>query len=307
MLEFLGIAEESLPEIHESGEVVGEVKSGRCEEIGLPKGILVVTGALDQAASTIGAGNIKPGVITESTGGALAICATMDELLFDPENRVPCHYHAIPDKYYLLPWCPTAGMTLKWFRDEFCQHEKARKEKVDVFRLMDDAASSVPPGSDGLLMLPHLMGVASPDFNPNVRGCYFNFSLSTTKAHFIRALLEAVAMMLRQNLEVLEKLGVEIQEIHSIGGGARSELWNRIKADVTGKPLITVGTAETACMGAAILAGIGVSIFPSFELACERMVQVRDRISPSAENLPVYQAAYEKYRRLYRALEPLFQ
>ena len=308
MLELLGISEESLPDIRESGEAVGEVSDAVSKETGLPKGTLVATGALDLAASTIGAGNIGSGMITESTGAALAICAMIDEPLFDPENRIPCQYHAIQDKYYLLPWCQTAGMTLKWFRDEFCQYEKERslREEVDAYRLMDDAASSVPPGSDGVLMLPHLMGAASPEFNPRVRGCYFGFSLSTTRSHFIRALLEAVAFMLRRNLEILEALGIELREIRATGGGARSELWNRIKADVTGKPLTTVETPETACLGAAILAGIGASIFPSFDVACERMVRIKDRISPNEGNLAVYKAAYEKYINLYEALEHLF-
>jgi D-xylulose kinase len=301
MLDFLGISEESLPEIHESGEVVREISDRVARELGLPGDTLVVTGAFDQAASTIGAGNIKPGVITESTGAALAICATIDKPLFDPENRIPCHYHAVENKYYLLPWCQTAGMALKWFRDEFCQYEG-----VDAYKLMDEEASSVPPGSDGVLMLPHLMGAVCPEFNPNARGCYFGFSLSSTKAHFIRALLESVALMLKKNLDILEELGMEISEIRAIGGGARSDLWNNIKADVVGKPLVTVRTAETACLGAAILAGIGASVFPSIDDACERMVQIRNRVFPDERNRAVYTAAYEKYIKLYEALEPLF-
>lgn len=301
MLEFLGISEESLPEIRESGEGVEEISDQVARELGLPEDTLVVTGAFDQAASTIGAGNIKPGVITESTGAALAICATIDKPLFDQENRIPCHYHAVENKYYLLPWCQTAGMALKWFRDEFCQYERE-----DAYKLMDEEASSVPPGSDGVLMLPHLMGAVCPEFNPNARGCYFGFSLSSTKAHFIRALLEAVALMLKKNLDILEELGIEIREIRAIGGGARSDLWNHIKADVVGKPLVTVGTAETACLGAAILAGIGASVFPSIDAACGKMVQIRDRVFPDERNRAVYKAAYEKYVRLYEVLEPLF-
>jgi xylulokinase len=308
MLEFLGISEELLPEIRESGEVVGEVRGDVSREIGLPDRVLVVTGALDQAASTIGAGNIKPGIVTESTGAALAICATIDEPLFDPENRIPCHYHAVRDKYYLLPWCQTAGMALKWFRDEFCQYEreKASEEGMEAYKLMDDEASSVPPGSEGVLMLPHLMGAACPEFNPNARGCYFGFSLSTTKAHFIRALLEAVAFMLRRNLEILEELGVEVHEIRAIGGGARSELWNEIKADVAGKPLLTLNLTETACLGAAILAGVGIGIFPSLEAACERMVRVKRRFLPDEKNRLIYQRGYEGYVKLYEAVKHLF-
>jgi len=308
MLEFLGISEESLPQIRESGEVVGEVRGEVCREIGLPEDTVVVTGALDQAASTIGAGNIRSGIVTESTGAALAICATIDEPLFDPGDRIPCHYHAISGRYYLLPWCQTAGMALRWFRDQFCEREKelASKEGVDVYKLMDDAASSVPPGSDGLLMLPHLMGAACPEFNPDARGCYFGFSLSTTKAHFIRALLEAVAFMLKRNLDILEELGVEVREIRTIGGGSRSGLWNQIKADVTGKPLVTLETAETACLGAATLAGVGVGVFPSLQAACERMVHLKGRFTPNEGNRPIYQRGYERYVKLYEALEPLF-
>jgi len=308
MLEFLGISEELLPQIRESGEVVGRVRGDICREVGLPEEVVVVTGGLDQAASTIGAGNIRSGIVTESTGAALAICATIDEPLFDPGNRIPCHYHAIHGKYYLLPWCQTAGMALRWFRDQFCKSEKelALKEGVEAYKLMDEMASSVPPGSDGLLMLPHLMGAACPEFNPKAKGCYFGFSLSTTKAHFIRALLESVAYMIRRNLEILEELGVEVSEIRAIGGGSRSELWNQIKADVTGKPLVTLQTAETACLGAAILAGVGAGLFPSLRSACERMIRLKRRFTPNEGNRSVYQRGYERYVKLYEALEHLF-
>jgi len=306
MLNFIGISSNLLPEIRESGEIVGRLTDRASSETGLCRDTLVITGALDQAAGAIGAGNIAPGVITETTGGALAICATIDKPVFT--SKIPCHYHAIKGKYYLLAWAQTAGMVLKWFRDNFCQleRENSKMRNLDVYDIMTQEASRIPPGSEGLIMLPHLSGSACPEFNPKAKGVFFGFTLKHTRAHFIRAILESIAFMLNKNIKALEGLGVQVGEIRSLGGGAKSRLWNAIKADVTGRPIITLKTEETACLGAAILAGVGVGMFNSIEEACHKMVSVRERISPNSKNREVYQKAYSRYLVLYDHLEDMF-
>jgi xylulokinase len=298
MLDFIGISPDRLPEIVPSGTVVGELTDEAAKETGLDKETRVVTGALDQAASTIGAGNVGFDAVTETTGSVLALCANVERPVFDPGRRIPCHYHAIPGAYFLLPWCQTAGMVYKWHRDQF--HAGAG------FEQMDEEASRVPPGSDGLVLLPHLAGAFTPESNPRARGVYFGISLQTTRAHFTRAILESVAFMLRRNLELLLGLGAAAGEIRSLGGGSRSPLWRRIKADVCQKPVVTMRTPETTSLGVAMLASVALGAHADIREAARKMSRPRERIEPDPAHAGAYARAFARYVRLYEAVEPLF-
>lgn len=308
MLQFIGLSPDRLPEIKRSGQIIAELNDRAAKETGLAKETLVVTGALDQAASTIGAGNTGFETITETTGSVLAICANVSQPTFDPQRRIPCHYHAIPGAYFLLPWCQTAGMVYKWFRNEF-YNGRLQRDAVDatvLFQEMDEDAVGIPAGSDGLIMLPHLAGAFTPESNPRARGVFFGISLQTTKAHFARAILESVAFMLKRNIALLEDLGIAIQEIRSLGGGSKSALWNQIKADVCQKPVVTVQTSETTSLGAAMLAGVALNCYKNLEQVATQMIHLQQWFEPNPARHAGYQAAFEKYIKLYEALETLF-
>lgn len=308
MLDFIGISPERLPEIRGSGQIVGDLTEAAAQETRLSKETLVVTGALDQAASAIGAGNIGLSMITETTGSVLAICANTPRPIFDPRQRIPCHYHAIPGMYFLLPWCQTAGMVYKWFRNEFymAHHDSNPADASALFQQMDREAAQVAPGSGGVILLPHLAGAFTPESNPHARGVFFGLSLSTGRAQLTRAILEAVAFMLKRNINLLEELGTTVDEICSLGGGSKSALWNQIKADVYQKPVATVQTIETTSLGAAMLAAVALRLFDSLEQAAAIMCQPGQKFEPNPANQAVYSVAYEKYIRLYEALELLF-
>jgi sugar (pentulose or hexulose) kinase len=308
MLDFIGITPDQLPNVHESGQTVGQLTAAAAGETGLWEGTIAATGGMDQALAALGAGNTRPGLITENTGGALAIVATLDKPILDHEAGIPCHYHALPDTYYLLPWCQTAGMALRWFRDVFGgeEQEEAGRTGANAYDLLASAAADIPPGCEGLAALPHLVGAACPEFNPAARGVWFGVGLHHTKAHFVRSILEAVAYMLRRNVELLKELGIAVHEIRALGGGARSPLWNQIKADVLGIPILTLTSEEQACLGAAILAGSAVSLFSSPEDAATTLVRVADRYEPDPAVKPVYDRGYELYVQLYNSLEELF-
>lgn len=308
MLDLIGITPDRLPDVQESGQAVGELTAGAARETGLWAGTVAAAGGLDQALAALGAGNTRPGLITENTGGALAIVATLEEPVFDPQGGIPCHCHAVPDTYYLLPWCQTAGMALRWFRDVFGYEEQQESARTgaDAYDLLTSAAAEVPPGAEGLAALPHLVGAACPEFNPAARGVWFGVGLHHTKAHFVRAILESVAYMLRRNVEILQKLGIAVGEIRALGGGARSPLWNQIKADVLGVPVVTLTTDEQACLGAAILAGTAVGLYSSPEEAAQKLVTVADRYEPDPAVKPIYDDGYELYVLLYDNLEELF-
>ena len=308
-LDAAGIRPEQLGRLLQPGEVVSPLSRAGAEASGLSRQTLAVTGGLDQMLGAVGAGNIAPGAITEMTGGALAIVATVGQPSYDPLRRVPCHYHGRPDLYALMPWNQTAGMALKWFRDGFyaAEAEAATEAGRDPYDDLAALAATAPAGCQGLVMLPHLEGAACPEFNPAARGVFFGATLRHGRPHFIRAILEAVAFMLRQDVELVQALGVPIQEVRSTGGGARSPLWLQIKADVLQRPITTLACEEVACLGAAMVAATAAGHFTRLEEAVTAMVRVRRTFEPEADNATMYEAGYRRYLELYERLAPMFR
>ena len=308
MLAYLGIGTHHLPELRESGEPVGPVREAIARELGLVPSTTVCTGALDQAAGAIGVGNIRPGVFSENTGAALAICATVPQPVFDPSAQMPCHYHGVPG-LYMEHTFTSGGMVLRWFRDEFCQPEieLARRDGRDPYDLLSEMAAGVPAGSEGLLMLPHLQGAMAPEANPKAKGVFYGFTLRHSRAHFTRSIMEAIACIVRRNIDVIEGLQIPVNEIRVLGGGSRSMVWNRIKCDVTGRPVVTTENEEAACLGAAILAGRAVGMFGSIEEAVDRMVVIKARLEPDPERHAIYDGVYARYRELYEDLGGMFE
>ena len=208
----------------------------------------------------------------------------------DPQRRVALNSHAVKDHYVLLPWAPTAGMVLRWFRD-------ALGAGADYNSLCREAAA-VAPGADGLIVLPHLSGTGCPSPNPNLRGAFWGLTLAHGRGHMVRAILESVALMVRENLELLEEMGTEIQEIRSLGGAARSNLWLQIKADVCQKDLVVMECTEAACLGVAMLCCTGSGVYRDLAEARENMVHVKKRIWFDTDKAAVYDHVYQEYLKL---------
>jgi xylulokinase len=304
----IGIRTGQLPEILQPGASVGCLTGEAAGLLGLTTGTMVVTGGMDQSVGAIGAGNFMPGRVSETTGAALAIQATISDPHIDRSHTVPVYYHSAPGQYLFVPVCPTAGMAFKWLRDTFFQDEirAARSDNTDSYDHLTALAEAIPPGSDGLVMLPHLMGAFSPEPNLGARGSFTGFTLSHTRSHFVRALLEGVAFLLRQNLESIERTGICFREIRSTGGGARSPLWNQIKANVCNCPVVTLVNEETGLLGDAILAGVASGVFPSIEAGCRTMVAVKETIQPNAQ-AAAYEGPYRRYCELDRQLFDYFK
>ena len=276
MLDFIGVSKDMLPSLNPSAKLVGEYD-----------GIKVVTGAIDQIAGAIGAGVVKKGIVSEMTGTTMVIFMPSDSVPdYNEKSIVPCHYN-YDDKYCLLSWTPTAGMALKWFRNALCENFS--------FRELDEMAESVPAGSDGVTFLPYLCGSTMPKYNPDARGSFTGLTTEHTRAHFVRSVMESVTCMLKSNLDYL---GLETSEIRAMGGGANSPLWCQMKADMTGKRLVTLKNKETACLGAAILAGVGAGAFESVEKACEKIELGKVYESKGTD----YTECYERYLEYDRIL-----
>ena len=241
LLSASGITPQRLAEILPSGAIAGPVLPDAAVETGLTTGTLVVIGALDQVCAAVAAGNIRPGILTESTGSVLALVVTA------PEGEswkapvvaagVPVYPHALPGHYCLLPWHQTGGLALKWFRDRF-----ALDAPDGSFEALTREAADVPPGCDGLVALPHLEGAQFPESVPGAGAVFFGAGLSHGRAHFVRAILESIAYMLARDTVALSAAGVPVEGIVALGGGAGSELWLQIKADVCGLPVETLAS-----------------------------------------------------------------
>ncbi len=307
MLAYLGVDEGRLPEIREPGEPVRELLPAVAAELGLDPATVVCTGALDQAAGAIGVGNTREGVFSENTGAALAICATVAAPFVDPARQMPCHYHGIAG-LYMAHTFTSGGMVLRWYRDTFCEPEMAAAARLgsDAYDLLGAQAAAIPAGSEGLVMLPHLQGAMAPEANPRAKGVFYGFTLHHGRAHFARSIMEAIAYIVRRNVDVLGEMGIGVKEVRVLGGGARSRVWNQVKADVLGLPVVTTENEEAASLGAAILAGVAVGTFSSVDDAVARMVVVKDRYEPDPANRAAYDAGYETYRGLYGNLTGMF-
>ena len=296
-----------MPEIVYSGTVIGNISEEASSETGLSTSTKFVAGAMDQVAGAVGAGNIKEGVATETTGTAFAMIVTTNEPVINKDYKIPCQLHLIKGKYCLMPYSITGGMVLKWFKDNFFNIEKdTNLSDNEIYNLMTSEASKIPAGSEGLIILPYITGAFFPENNPKAKGVFFGISINHKRGHFTRAILESIAFMLRRDLEIFSKNGVRINSIISMGGGAKSDLWNQIKADITGLELLVPENTETALLGAAMTAGTGIGIYKDFEEAISKIVSIRKKFSPNRENKKSYDVAYNKYIKLYDKVRDLF-
>jgi xylulokinase len=308
MLDAVGISPSHLPAITRPGEAVGHLTGPAAEALGLDRQTLVINGGMDQTVGAIGAGSITSDVISESTGAALAIQVTTPYPDMRSQNRIPLYAHSLPGLYLYVPVLPTGGMAFKWFRDTFGKSEIQAAEEGgrDAYDLLTEMAAKIPPGCDGLVMLPHLMGAYSPEENPTARGVFSGFTLGHDKGHFVRAILEGVAFNLRQILAAMSQIGYHFGEVRTSGGGSRSPLWNQIKADVCGIPIVTLANEETALLGDAILAGAACGVFNSVAEASTQMVAIKERVQPS-NHAPAYERFYQRYVELNQCLGPYFR
>ena len=223
----------------------------------------------------------------------------MNEPIYEPQRRIPCSPHAVSNKFVLMPYSETAVIILKWFRDTFGARDEGKKETYDTLM---ELAKAVPAGSEGLLALPHFVGSFCPHFNPEARGAFVGISFNHKKGHFVRALVESVAFMLRENIELFGRLGVKVEKIRSLGGAAKSDFWLQVKSDVLNLPIELPKCSEATSLGAAILAGVGAGIYKDIDEAVESTVSIKKTFNPRLEDFSIYQGIYRDYLGLYQKL-----
>jgi len=306
-LEKAGIDPDKIPWVVPCGTIIGNVLPCAAEETGLSTTTVVATGANDQMCGAVGTGNIAAGVVSETTGTALAIICTADEMPEKNLYNVTCSRH-VNNKFIVMAYSVTSGIIYKWFKDVFCKAETEQSDAagLDAYDRLNTLAEAVSRGSDGLLLLPMFAGKLSPDYNEGARGVFFGIELGHTKGHFIRAIMEGIACMLRENLETVYNLCGETDRVISTGGGAKSALWNQIKADVINKD-IGVAQGEGASLGAAIIGAVSNGWYNSIEEACSDSVKISESYTPDSEGVLDYQKLYQKFLLVYDSLLPAFK
>jgi xylulokinase len=299
MLAATEIDEKLLPAVYESPEVTGTVSAAGNQATGLPKGTPIVAGGGDQAAGAVGMGIVRAGTVSATIGTSGVVFAASDKPSLDPKGRVHTFCHALPNRWHVMGVTQGAGLSLRWFRDQFGAGDDDGR---DPYERLTEEAGQVPSGADGLLWTPYLMGERTPHLDPNARAALVGLTASHTRAHVVRALLEGVAFSLRDTLEIFREMKVPVNEIRLGGGGARSKLWRQIQADVYGREVATVRAEEGAAYGAAILAGVGAGGWPSVDAACEAVVSVADRVQHDEESAALLDRQYARFRMIYPAL-----
>ncbi len=308
VLDRIGLPEDMLPTVHESQEISGRITARVAEQTGLAAGTPVVGGGGDQAAGAVGNGIVEPGIISSTTGTSGVVFAHLDEPFMDEKLRTHTFCHAVPGKWHVMGVMLSAGGSFRWLRDAVCQDEKAVAELTsrDPYEYMTEAAGQAPVGAEGLVFLPYLTGERTPYPNPNAKGVFFGLHLRHDKRHLARAVMEGVAYGLRDCFEIIEGMGVDITQVRASGGGARSELWRQIQADVTGRAHCTINVDEGPALGVALLAGVGAGVWNSVPEACTAAIRVVDEKKPCAESKTQYDGFHALYRRLYEQLVDSF-
>jgi xylulokinase len=309
ILETFGIDRDVLPPVVESHEVTGKLTGDAARALQLEKGTPVVGGGGDQPAGAVGNGVVRSGLTSATMGTSGVVFSHSKEYKTDPQARVGTFCSCVDGQYCLFGCVMAAGGSFQWYRNVLGESEMraAKRKKVDPYELLTAMAEKAPVGSEGVFWLPYLTGERTPHADPNARACWIGINSRTTKAELIRSLMEGVTFGMNDVVSVLEGCGAKVRQVRLSGGGARSEFWRQMQADIYGKTCVTINSEEGSSYGVALLAAVGTGHYSSVPQACKEAVSVTRTIKPRAKQRRQYAKLYEQYTRLYPALKDEFQ
>jgi len=301
----LGIDKNLLGKVYESPEVTGTINKSVAELTGLKEGTIVVGGAGDQAAGAVGNGIVEPGIVSSTIGTSGVVFAYMDKVAIDKKGRVHTFCHAVPGAWHVMGVTQGAGLSLQWFRNNFCNSEREVASILgkDVYEIMNEEAKDVPVGCDGLIYLPYLMGERTPHLDPFAKAVFFGLTPRHTKKYLIRAIMEGVGFSLKDCMEIIKEMGIKVKEVRASGGGGKSLIWRQIQADMFETDVYTINSQEGPALGVALLAMVGAGVYRSVPEACKATIKTTSRLSPIVRNSKIYQKYYKIYKRLYEDLK----
>ena len=295
VLDFIGLDESKFPPIGLASDLLGEVIQEN--EAKIPVGTPVYFGTVDGCSAAVETGVIDPGVVAEMTGTSTVLIMPTDGNNFN--DAFVAIDHAIANRQLRLGAMVASGASVSWLMTNILKDQNSMPELTQM-------ATQVAPGCEGLIFLPYMMGERSPIWNTNARGVFFGLTLTTTPQMMFRAVLEGTAFALAHNVEIGKQSGIKIDEIRSIGGGSKSELWNQIKADVLGLPIAILKDSSGAAVGDAYLAGLGSGSFSDIRDVINSTVSIENRYLPNKTNHDYYQERYARFRNLYESLKSEF-
>lgn len=292
MLDICGIKEEMLPEVRESYEISGYVKTDIMESLGLAGEVAVVAGAGDNAAAAIGTGTVENGSCNISIGTSGTVFIASDVFTIGENNAIHAFGHA-NGKYHLMGCMLSAASCLKWWLEDILKTDDYKGEQEEI----------KGAGDNPVYFLPYMMGERSPHNDPNVRGAFLGLSMDTTRAQMAEAVFEGVSFGLKDSLEIARSLGIDIKKTKLSGGGAKSPIWQQILANILDLDIEILETEEGPSLGGAILAAVACGEYATVEAAARSIVKVKKTISPQKELVEAYRKKYEIFRKLYPAIK----
>ncbi len=302
MFNLFSIPRSVFPDAAPSTTVSGYVTRETAGLTGIPEGTPVTNGSSDNSAAALGAGMTDKGQVTLIIGTAGVISACSDTPLPDDRNRVLCWNYCLEDRWINLGVMQTAGESLNWFKNAF--ETGKDKSSGDIFSVYDNETAEVPDGSDGLLFLPYLNGERTPYWDPHARGVFFGVNIRSTKAHFVKSIMEGVSFSLRNNIETVESLGMSVNQVQAVGGGLKSPVWLSVLSQIIGRPINTVANPHTGNVGNSIIAGLALGEFSSVHEATNRLIKVDKTVESQPSD--VYEKRYAHFLGLYEDLKGRF-
>ena len=304
LLAALAVPPGKLPRILPSVTVAGVVSRRAAEACGLRVGTRVIAGGGDGQCAGVGSGVTVPGRVMVNIGTAAGVQVFLPEPRLDPRRVLNCGAHVVTGAWEMEGHTQASGVVFRWGRDELARDHVQHTEGIESAydRLVQEAAA-VPPGAEGLLVLPTFNGASAPLIRPEFRGAIVGLGLAHTRAHIIRAILEGISLEIRWMLEAIREAGVEVSEVRLVGGGSLSPVWTQIHADVLGLPVTTLDVADAAVTGAAICAAVSMGVYRDFRTAAEVFARPRGRFEPNPRHAVFYEDLYGAYRHLVEALD----
>ena len=308
LLAWGGIEAAKLPATAPSGTVIGQVARQIADELGLPPGIPIVAGSHDQCANAVGCGVIREGLAVCGMGTFLCITPVFTERR-PPDVMAPrglnTEHHAAPGKYVSFIW-NQGGILVKWYRDTFAaaEHRQARAAGRDVY---PELFAELPSGPSGLMVLPHFTATGTPEFVTDTCGLIAGLRVETPRGAILKGILEGTTFYLKACVETLPAADIAIHEYRATGGGSKSDAWVQLCADILGQPFARPQVTEAGALGAAIMAGVGAGVFPSYESGVAAMVQLERHFEPDAQQHRLYDAWFERYRPLWPLVREYLQ
>ena len=331
MLRALDIPREWMPRCAESHEVTATVSDAAAHEIGLKAGTPIVGGGGDNAAGAVGNGVVREGIVSASIGTSGVVFASSERFVMEPEGNVHAFCHALPHTWHVMGVMLSAGGSLRWHRDVVAKGNPlladdgrrtpddgsgsssvaGRPSSVsarDPYDILLDEAARIAPGAEGLVFLPYLTGERCPYPDPLARGAFVGLTIRHTQAHLTRAVVEGITYGLADSLKLVRDLGIRIDEVRAVGGGARSAVWRQILADVFQAEITLINSSEGGAFGVALLAGVGTGVWKNTLEACDATLKVTTRVEPAKDKavLGRYADMYARYRELYPLLKDTF-